>query len=68
MTRKNAEMTPYNRYFHRRDTEMPALYAAVREKEADIEKELEDARKICKHVDNGGMFEGACVKCGQLLG
>lgn len=39
----------------------------------EIEQELEAAQSICgtkknPHLDDGGMFEGCCIKCGKMLG
>ena len=61
--------TPYERYWRRRQTEIPLLQKALDNKNKEIEKELEYAQAICRpHIDDGMMFEGCCTKCGKLLG
>lgn len=34
----------------------------------ELDAELHDLQKSCKHVDDGGMFEGRCKKCGLMFG
>ena len=40
----------------------------VEERRRDINDELKNAQKKCKHVDDGGMISGSCTKCGLDLG
>jgi len=60
--------TPWERYC-RRQSGLHVLQAAVVAKKKELQDELEEAQRLCpKHIDDGRMFEGACVKCMKLLG
>ena len=59
--------TPSERYF-RRQSEIEILEMKVEERRRDINDELKNAQKKCKHVDDGGMISGSCTKCGLDLG
>ena len=60
--------TPWERYISRQQ-ELIDLRKQLEEKELEIENELDAAQEKCTpHIDDGGMFEGSCTKCGKLLG
>jgi hypothetical protein len=56
--------TPWDRWM-RRQPEVEAAQQAAYDKKQEIDDELDAAQKLCKHVDDGGMFYGGCKKCGK---
>jgi hypothetical protein len=61
--------TVYERYWRRKQEEIAPLVNALAAKHKELDDQLRDAQLACNpHTDNGGMFEGACTKCGALLG
>jgi len=66
-------MTPYKRYWERREEldngQLDLTVRQYNDMKREIEEELEIAQAACSpHIDDGGMFEGCCVLCGKLLG
>lgn len=65
--------TPLERYDRRTKEEFEAYEKYYKEKleeiRVTIKKELTDAEGKCNPcIDNGGMFEGFCIKCGVSFG
>lgn len=47
------------------------LYESISDAQQQMNTEIENAVRLCQesgHKDNGAMFYGSCVYCGELLG
>jgi hypothetical protein len=62
--------TTNDRYWRRMKEEYEPLKGRLtkqlRRMKEEIDDELEAAQKVCKHIDDGGMFYGSCKKCGLI--